>query len=350
MLKSTGLIIDVAANGQEAVDRAFNTDYDLILMDIQMPVMDGYEATSRIRSHEKTKNLPIIAMTAHATYFVKKQCLDVGMNDYISKPIDYNVLVTTLNRWIKSTCHLEPESESEASMPEKAVIPRVREDIFSSLSLFILPGVDVKEGLARVGGNGSLYMELWVEFSKNYALTTEKITRFLEVGDIEGAKQLVHTVKGVAGNLSAVDIKVAAEHLEIALCKDVHSCHSPLQQLHSAIAAATDVINDWQNDLKKDSDAQQTPQAAQAPEALTMDSPSQISLMNQLTDYLKTNNPHAGKTFDSLKKNVRDPQFQTTLHQMEQHINNLDFDLALSLLGEMAGSMGIDHEKNKKMG
>ena len=171
--------------------------------------------------------------------------------------------------------------------------------------------------------------------------------------DIEGAKQLVHTVKGVAGNLSAVDIKVAAEHIEAALRKDdIHSCHSPLQQLHSAIAATSDVINGWQNNLRKDSDTQQAPQAPaqalQASQALTMDSPSQISLMNQLTDYLKTNNPHAGKTFNSLKKNVRDPQFQTIIHQMEEHINDLDFDLALSLLGEMAGSMGIDHEKIKK--
>jgi len=185
-------------------------------------------------------------------------------------------------------------------------------------------------------------MKLWVEFSKDYALTTEKITRFLAGGDIEGAKQLIHTVKGVAGNLSAVDIKVAAEHIETALCKDIHSCHLSLQQLHSAIAATTDVINGWQNHLKKDSDAQQSPQASQATQAtqaLTMESPSQISLLNQLTEYLKTNNPHAGKTFNSLKKNIRDPQFQTTLQQMEQHINDLDFDLALSLFGEIAGFM-----------
>lgn len=210
ILQSAGIIVEIANNGQEAVDAVSKVHYDAILMDIQMPVMGGYAATHLIRADKKNVSLPIIAMTAHAMQGAKEECLAAGMNDYISKPIDPEALFTTLGRWIQHRSH----ETTKTSIIQQAPTAKQQVEISFPTSL---PGVDLQSGLQRLNENKKLYKDLLVAFAKDYTSTVGDIKVALEKNDFDTAKKLSHTLKGVAGNLSADDIYHAAKKLEFGI-------------------------------------------------------------------------------------------------------------------------------------
>ena len=154
-------------------------------MDIQMPEMDGYEATTRIRAQRRFQDLPIIAMTAHAMVEERQKATEVGMNDHISKPIDPEALFATLSKYLRSSKRLT--TEKSVSLDK---------DLFPSV-----PGVDTEQGLRRVAGNRALYQELLQRFSDGQQDVSERIREALVAGDVTGAERLSHTLKGAAGNL-----------------------------------------------------------------------------------------------------------------------------------------------------
>lgn len=207
ILEGAGLTVIVANNGIEALEAVRLRKYDAVLMDVQMPLMSGYEATRLIRGDPLTMNLPIIAMTAHVMQGANEECLAAGMNDYISKPIDRNVLLSVLNRWVKPK-YLNVENKSETSC---------REAKDESIELTLpdtLPGIDISSALKRLGGNAKLLSRLLKMFTRDYAGSTEEIKAALNSNNMEKAVRLAHTVKGVAGNLSAEELRLAASELE----------------------------------------------------------------------------------------------------------------------------------------
>jgi CheY-like chemotaxis protein/HPt (histidine-containing phosphotransfer) domain-containing protein len=207
ILEGAGLTVIVANNGIEALEAVRLRKYDAVLMDVQMPLMSGYEATRLIRGDPLTMNLPIIDMTAHVMQGANEECLAAGMNDYISKPIDRNVLLSVLNRWVKPK-YLNVENKSETSC---------REAKDESIELTLpdtLPGIDISSALKRLGGNAKLLSRLLKMFTRDYAGSTEEIKAALNSNNIEKAVRLAHTVKGVAGNLSAEELRLAASELE----------------------------------------------------------------------------------------------------------------------------------------
>jgi PAS domain S-box-containing protein len=207
LLESAGVIIDVANNGTEAVDKVMSMlhSYDAILMDIQMPEMGGIEATRIIRADPRFADIPILAMTAHAMAEERQRCLGVGMNDHITKPVDPDLLFQTLLQWVEKVPRpIGSQPVFAASQPESLQIP----------------GINFEAGLRRVAGNHKLYFSLLEQFCQGQYDVADKIRAALDKQDYAGAKFLVHTVKGVASNVSAVTVQEAAVQLETLILEN----------------------------------------------------------------------------------------------------------------------------------
>jgi len=201
-------------------------------MDLQMPEMDGYQATARLRGDVRFENLPIIAMTAHATMEEKQRCLAAGMNDHISKPIDPGNLFETVGRFYKPTTPAGTSAPAEAKSPEVNA-PKADD-------LPVIAGLDTNDGLTRVAGNRKLYLKLLRQFIEQQGPAVGEITAALAAGDVALAERLAHTLKGVAGNVGAKSVHGVAAVLE----KAIHS-KAPAAEVESAkhqVAAALDPL------------------------------------------------------------------------------------------------------------
>ena len=212
ILQGAGLNVTVANDGQEGVDAAMQTKYDAILMDIQMPVMDGYTASREIRNlKSEIRNVPIIAMTAHAMSGDKQKSIEAGMNGHVTKPIDPDQLFATLQKWIKPaaerTVVRKPQIIDVIPEPDRAV--QDEDELPESL-----PGFDLAAGLKRLMGNKRLYRKLLVDFGTKYVETASEIRKAIDAKDFEQTHSLVHNLKGLAGNLEATELQTAAVKME----------------------------------------------------------------------------------------------------------------------------------------
>ncbi|NQW99173.1 response regulator, partial [bacterium] len=202
LLESVGAVLTVANNGREAVEQLFAAPggFDAVLMDLQMPQMDGYQATAKIRADGRFADLPIIAMTAHVTLQEQQNCLAAGMNDHVSKPVDPTALFDTVARFYQPAAKPDP---SPAAPKEPAAI-----------EIPLLDGLDTRDGLLRVGGNQKLYVKLLGQFATQQGPAVAEIAAALATGDLALAERLAHTLKGVAANLGAKQVQSAAGLLE----------------------------------------------------------------------------------------------------------------------------------------
>ncbi|MEI8393203.1 MAG: response regulator [Rhodospirillaceae bacterium] len=209
MLDILGVDCDITVNGREAVEHvaAAPSRYHAVLMDIQMPEMDGLEATRQIRALAGTATLPIIAMTAHAMAHERQRCLDTGMNDHLSKPVDPAGLAAMLSRWIK----VEPQpTAQELTLPPVDQAPDC-DGLPEALPPFELPVL-----LAAIGGKRALAQRLIASFYQGYATAEEELDRFIAEHNHDEARRLVHSLKGVAGTLALSSVQHPAAALEVA--------------------------------------------------------------------------------------------------------------------------------------
>ncbi len=213
ILRGFGCQVEVTDNGQKAIDiikeKQVNQFYDLILMDLHMPVLDGYEATGEIRKTYSFDQLPIISMTADAVSDVENRVLACGMNDYITKPIDPDELVLTIQKWIKT------KSKKKITNLQRETRPTLKNsEILSEINI---DGLNIHEGLKHLQGNEKLYIKLLNKFKTEHKEDISKLTSLYEEGLEEDAFRLVHTLKGVSGNLGAERLFSAAVVLEHAI-------------------------------------------------------------------------------------------------------------------------------------
>ncbi len=208
LLQSMGISVDLANNGEEALQMVSRQNYDAVLIDCQMPMMDGYTATRLIRRTLKLTDLPIIAVTANALQGDREKVLQAGMNEHVSKPIDVDELYDVLQKWIKP----RNKSAEACSEPEPSSLPRP--DKQSSLK-----GIDWQAGLKIVRGNEKLYRKLLNRFQEQYGNFQEAFATARNNED--GGTRIAHTLKGVAANLAMNDLSVAALQLETA-CSNNH--------------------------------------------------------------------------------------------------------------------------------
>ncbi len=231
LLESAGLRVDLAGNGAEAVEKACATDYDLILMDMQMPVMDGLEATQAIRRSGRTQ-VPIVAMTANAFGEDRQRCLDAGMNDHLPKPVDPAMLYSKLLQWL-------PEGQAVADAP---AAPAAGTDIRSLLDQ--VPGLDAAYGLKNLRGRVPNYLRLLRKYADGHADDGGRIRAGLAAGNMDEVRRLAHSLKGVAGMIGATGAQGLAAELEAAIREalDAATIEARLAAVEEAQAATVAAI------------------------------------------------------------------------------------------------------------
>ncbi len=214
LMMDVGITVAFAENGHVALEklRSFS-DCEIVLMDLQMPEMDGYVATREIRAQSEWANLPIIAMTAHAMTDERERCLAVGMNDHIPKPIDPENLMSTLARWCPPRSILAPQTP--VSLPKVAIAPSA-ELVPTSL---VLPGFDSAGALRRCGNKVTLYLSFLRRFVSSQAHCATDVRHALSTNNRAAAELAVHSLRGVAGNIGAVQLSKIAEELELAIAR-----------------------------------------------------------------------------------------------------------------------------------
>jgi len=205
LLRDSGFVVDLAGNGQVALDKVRAANYDIVLMDMQMPVMDGVTATLEIRKEERFKDLPVVAMTANAMQGDRDRCLAAGMNDHVAKPIEPEDLWKALLKWVK------PRHSTAAE-----VKPQIKAGQYADLPSGI-DGLDIANGLRRVLGKKSLYLSMLRKFIAGQKSATAGILEMLEGNDRDTAERLAHTLKGASGNIGATGLQQLAEELETAI-------------------------------------------------------------------------------------------------------------------------------------
>ncbi|MCB2226364.1 MAG: response regulator [Desulfarculaceae bacterium] len=329
ILESVGLVVETAADGQQALDALERENYHAVLMDVQMPVMDGYAASQAIRKDNRFDDLPIIAMTANAMDGDREKALAAGMNDHVPKPIDPALLFASLIRWIKpGTRGFAPEIPQDAAAatpagpaPPGAELPEA------------IAGIDLAEGLNRVGGNRELYRSLLIELREGYAKAPAELAGHIEAGRKQEAQRLAHSIKGVAGNVGAVGLQAAAAAVESALKEGRAESYPPLleelAQLLGPLVEALEVLGAAGDPAAKQANGQEgSPQ-------------EHAGALEELAAALKTRKPKtSNEAFEKISLLNWTPEFSLKISDLGKLVSNYEFMAALALLDTLLPNSG----------
>lgn len=231
MLKQLGLDVDIVENGKQALEQLEQKHYDLVLMDIQMPVMDGYEATARIRQDPRFKDLPVLAMTANAMVGDRERCLAAGMNDHIAKPISPQLLKKVLRRWLPARFTLQDFAHRGAG--RQGALDKLAGHGDAAISL---PVLDRQAGLKRMLNDPDLYQQLLDNFAARYSGAKNELGQMLDDGRYREAVDFLHQLSNSAANLSALAVRGAAIQLESQL-REGKACGRNSREFSLLIAA-----------------------------------------------------------------------------------------------------------------
>jgi len=313
LLTTSGISVEVACNGQEALDLLAEQDFDGVLMDCQMPVMDGFTATRKIREQDKFCDLPVLAMTANAMVGDRELCLDAGMNDHITKPINVDDMFATMVRWIT------PSSPAESPLPQTQGVDApqgVMPDI---------PGIDVKAGLVTSQGNQVLYRRLLLKFRDSQSdFATEFATARLDIDDT-AATRCAHTLKGVAANVGAAQVREAAGLLEAACLAG--QAEPEIDALLEKACAALDIVIPALATLDvEEPDAPDDATPVEADPALI------TTLLEGLAELLEDCDSDASEIVDQLRPLVAHSPQHNRFRRIEKLVEDYEFDDALELV------------------
>jgi two-component system, sensor histidine kinase and response regulator len=318
LLENVGAIVRIANDGVEAVkiltEGEGHPSFDVVFMDLQMPDMDGFTATRHIRTQPRLQSVPIIAMTAHALVEERQRCLDAGMNDHVSKPIDPDALFATLTRWAKPRQVPAAKTEARPTRAAAVVIPEI-------------DGVDVREGLTRAAGNRRLYRDLLIRFAKDHRNVGAQIAAALESGDPKQAEHIAHTVKGVAGNMSIRKIYSSADQMEKAIRKGDPAVPALLTAFRSLLNHQVHAIQQALPDVVL--------HRARSKANQGFDSRRAVSAAARLRVLLETNDGDATEAFSALSDAAPSTLDKLRLEALGVAIRNFDFESALLKLSEI---------------
>ncbi len=312
VLANAGIITDIANNGLEAVEAVRNNTYDAILMDMQMPEMDGYEATRVIREDPTFAKMPIIAMTAHAMKGDEAKCLEAGMDGYVTKPIKQDVLFQTLWKKVerKVAAHVqadftdppvvaEQEAVKEIDMPER------------------LPGLEIKKALAALGINRDIFIQILSGFRRNNLKTYDKMVMAYKKSDTEAIKDLAHSLKGSSSNIGAEDVYLVARNLEDSAGEG----SVELEQLRVIDHHLNKVFTSILIILDSNKEPEKVIVKAEASEV--------IELLQKLKQFMHQSEP--GKISEALKK-IKEVYSGDDMQTLENLIADYEYDDASSLI------------------
>ncbi|MBS4096709.1 MAG: response regulator [Sulfuricella sp.] len=317
ILGSAGIRADVATNGAEAVEMVGLAAYDGVLMDCQMPVMDGFEATRQIRDDSRFADLPIIAMTANAMDGDREKCIESGMNDHIAKPISFGQFYATLTRWVK------PHS-SDPAIPEERgdapVVPR-------------LSGVNTDDALEYVNGNIALYRKILAAFRDDQANVVECIRAASKGGERQSAVRLAHTFRGLAGNVGAQELAKTAGELEAALRSEQDdAAESRLAELEEPLAA---LIREIDRVLPRT--LENTPQST-----IASPNPAELdALLNELAALLAHDDARAVNQTRKILELLRGCVAENSFREFGKIVDQYKFPAAFDALCKLSSKLGI---------
>ena len=327
LLEVAHMSIDLAENGKVAVRMVSEHDYDLVLMDMQMPVMDGIAATKAIRANPRFRELPIIAMTANAMDADREICRQAGMNDHVSKPIDPDAMFATVMKWIRPRRAQPPYSSAQ------------KVEVTSSQNLLELPeidGVDIKDGLKRVGGNSRLYRDLLMKFAAKHRATGLEISDALHIGDRSTAERIAHTVKGVAGNIGIKPVQFAAEKLQKAIRESDPAASTMLRDFTSLLRTQVDAIEQALplETLELGIEPRKSFDLIEASHEIT-----------RLRSQLKASDGNSEETFRTLRSLLADQVEAAQLDALGIDVSNFDFTGALLKLDKIVREHSLNAEE-----
>jgi PAS domain S-box-containing protein len=333
LLSQAGMEVVLANNGQEAVDiLTKDTRFDGVLMDCQMPVMDGYTATREIRKMPAFKDLPIIAMTANAMAGEKEKVIDAGMWDHIAKPLNVGEMFATIAKWIK------PAQKVGAGETAVAASVAVATPVKPVGGLPPLPGIDIKSGMATCTNKESLYTRLLIKFRDSQGQFAELFAAAKQDADPEATTRAAHTLKGTAGNIGAKALQAAAGELEHA-CMEKSSAddiETLLQQTLGELAAilpgleqvgAASAGRFQPNGLPAGGTAM-----AAAPAALAIPDAEFKAALGELKHLLEESDSEAGDLLADLLDKLGNAPLAKQLKPVALAIEGFDFDEALEKL------------------
>jgi two-component system sensor histidine kinase/response regulator len=313
LLRDAGATADLAQDGAEALVMAGENEYDLILMDIQMPIMDGMEATQAIRGLPGYADVPILAMTANAFEEDRAACLAAGMNDHVAKPVDPEELFAAIEKWLGPLKVGAGGTAPDSNQPSTPLDPL---DILRTI-----PGLDVEAGLQAVRGNSERYLKLLQMFASTHGDGMDKVRTALSGGDVETARREAHSFKGAAGTLGIRGIQQEALELETAirsaLTADAIAVQiASLEAQYAALAAQLSAI---------------VPEAASTTNT-PVDPEKAREALQQLEERLDQDDISAGNILRQQRDELLSLLGQETLAALEREMNRYAYSEALVLL------------------
>jgi two-component system sensor histidine kinase/response regulator len=327
LLKDANMSIDVAQNGEVAVRMVGAKKYDVVLMDMQMPVMDGIQATKLIRANPLFRALPIIAMTANVMVSDREKCDEAGMNDHVDKPIDPDELFRVLVRWIKRDGSAS-QVAGAASLRDASHTARTNCDG----DALQISGIDTKAALRRTGGNRQRYESLLNRFADSQAEAVQEIRNALAAGDIPVAERTAHSLKGAAGNLGATALAEEAAKAEIA----VKSGQSIGPALDSLEAALRDTVKAIRQALPVE---QPTDGGEVSSDPAIVAEP-----LGRLKKLLKSDDGAAADFILDARPSLSRVLTSTEIGDLSGYVGNFDFDAALKCLSGIAARLSLNLE------
>lgn len=307
LLERVDLEIEIVENGQQAIEKALAGDFELILMDVDMPVLGGLEATRRLRA--EGYKAPIIAMTAHALSGARERSLHAGMNEHITKPIEPTLLYRTLGTFLESA-----EKEFQSSQAVEIDLE--------------IQGVDVDRGLQRAGGNLQLYLKLLRDFDKDFHEIPERI----ESAGAEEAQGLAHSLKGVSSNLGATSLAEIADDIESSSRRN-ESIQDYIPVLRERMKAVLDAIRAVQVEEEGGS----------SPTGPSIAGEELFELMERCIELSEEGDIQVEEELPRLQEALVELGFSEEFHKVMEDADNFDFDqVAESLGGLLKRIQGAD--------
>jgi two-component system sensor histidine kinase/response regulator len=326
LLTQAGLKVTIANNGREAVEMLTEkNEYEAVLMDMQMPEMDGYEATRTIRKKPEFADLPIIAMTANVMAGDREKCLEAGMNDHVAKPIEPDKLFRTLVQWIPA--------RDPAALPAglKAAGNKAAEDSLPDS----LTGIEIEEGVRRVGGNRKLYRKLLIDFFQDHREDIQAIRQALGHDDFETAQRIAHTLKGVSGSIGAGDLQGAAERLETALKESQQDRYSEL------LSFLEDSLTTVMQGLEAAVVSGETERpGAEDGEPVAVE--AVLPLLDELQTLMEEMDPEAEDRVADLKTQLGGGVHQKLVNTLSKQVGEFEFEDARETLANLRKSLETD--------